>query len=135
NNDGHLDAFSCHDVDANVGFINDGNGNLTFTQGGYGTTCGNYGSIFTDYTNDGVPDLFVAKCGCDPQDLMMQNNGTGAFTNVAPAQGLNDSHQSWSSAWGDFDNDGDMDVLIGASSSGYHKLMMNDGTGNFTNAT
>lgn len=135
NNDGHLDAFVCHDVDANVGFINDGNGNLVFTQGGYGTTCGNYGSIFTDYNNDGAVDLFVAKCGCDPLDLLMWNNGSGAFTNVAPAQGMSDGHQSWSSAWGDFDNDGDMDVLIGASSSGYHKLMRNDGAGNFTNAT
>jgi hypothetical protein len=134
NNDGHLDAFSCHDVDANVGFINNGAGSLTFTQGGYGTTCGNYGSIFTDIDNDGAMDLFVAKCGCDPNDLMMLNNGSGAFNNIAVAQGLSDGHQSWSSAWGDFDNDGDMDVLIGASSSGYHKLMRNQ-QGSFTNIT
>jgi hypothetical protein len=135
NNDGHLDAFVCHDVNANVGFLNDGAGSLQFNQGGYGTTCGNYGSIFTDIDNDCDMDLFVAKCGCDPQDLMMLNNGSGGFTNTAPAQGLADGHQSWSSAWGDFDNDGDMDVLIGASSSGFHKLMRNNGDGTFTNAT
>ncbi len=135
NNDGHLDAFSCHDVDANVAFLNNGAGSLTFTQGGYGTTCGNYGSIFTDIDNDGDMDLFVAKCGCDPQDLLMLNNGSGAFTNTAPGLGLADGHQSWSSAWGDFDNDGDMDVLIGASSSGFHKLMRNNGDGTFTNIT
>ena len=80
-------------------------------------------------------DLFVAKCGCDPTDLLMLNDGSGVFNNVAPSLGLNDSHQSWSSAWGDFDNDGDMDVLIGASSSGYHKLMRNEGDGTFTNVT
>lgn len=135
NNDGNLDAFSCHDVDANVAFINDGNGNLVFTQGGYGTTCGNYGSIFTDFNNDGSMDLFVAKCGCDPQDLLMPNNGSGVFTNIAPALGLNDSHQSWSSAWGDFDNDGDMDVLIGSSGGGVHKLMRNNGDGTLTDIT
>ncbi|MBK6831360.1 MAG: VCBS repeat-containing protein [Flavobacteriales bacterium] len=135
NNDGNLDAFSCHDVDANVGFLNDGNGNLVFTQGGYGTTCGNYGSIFTDMNNDGSQDLFVAKCGCDPNDLMMPNNGTGMFTNVAVAQGLSDGHQSWSSAWADFDNDGDMDSFIGSSGGGVHKLLTNDGNGNFTNVT
>lgn len=135
NNDGHLDAFSCHDVDANVSFMNNGAGQLVHTQGGYGLTCGNYGSIFTDVDNDGDMDLFVAKCGCDPTDLLMLNNGTGAFNNVAPGLGLADGHQSWSSAWGDFDNDGDMDVLIGASSSGYHKLMRNNGDGTFTNIT
>ena len=134
NNDGHLDAFSCHDVDANVAFMNNGAGQLVHTQGGYGTTCGNYGSIFTDIDNDGAVDLFVAKCGCDPNDLLMLNNGSGAFTNVAPSLGLADGHQSWSSAWGDFDNDGDMDVLIGASSGVVHKLLYNDGDGTFTAA-
>jgi hypothetical protein len=135
NNDGNLDAFVCHDVDANVAFFNDGSGNLTFNQGLLGLTCGNYGSLWTDYDNDGDQDMFVAKCGCDPVDLLMRNNGDGSFTDMAPALGLADSHQSWSSAWGDFDNDGDMDVLIGASSSGYHKLMENNGDGTFTNVT
>jgi len=134
-NDGHLDAFVCHDVDANVSFMNNGSGLLTHTQGGYGLTCGNYGSIFTDIDNDCDMDLFVAKCGCDPTDLLMLNNGTGAFNNVAPGLGLADGHQSWSSAWGDFDNDGDMDVLIGASSGIVHKLMRNNGDGTFTNVT
>lgn len=135
NNDGHLDAFSCHDVDANVAFMNDGAGNLVWTQGGFGPTCGNYGSIWTDMDNDGDMDLFIAKCGCDPADLMMINDGEGNCTNIATAQGLSDGHQSWSSAWADYDNDGDMDVLIGASSSGFHKLLRNDGSGNFENIT
>ncbi|MCB0811817.1 MAG: VCBS repeat-containing protein [Flavobacteriales bacterium] len=134
-NDGNLDAFMCHDVDANVYFMNDGFGNLSFNQGGFGSTGGNYGSIWTDFDNDGDMDCFVAKCGGDPVDLMLRNNGNGTFTDIAGAQGFADTHQSWSSAWGDFDNDGDMDVLVGSSSSNYHKLMENDGTGNFTNVT
>ncbi|MCB0769300.1 MAG: VCBS repeat-containing protein [Flavobacteriales bacterium] len=135
NNDGNLDAFVCHDVDANVSFMNDGAGNLTFGQGGFGTTCGNYGSVWIDYDNDGLMDCFVAKCGCDPVDLLMRNNGDGTFTNMAPALGFADNHQSWSSAWGDFDNDGDMDVMVGGSSSGYNKLISNNGDGTFTNVT
>ncbi len=134
NNDGNLDAYSCHDVDANVSFMNDGAGNFVFGQGGLGTTCGNYGSIWVDYDNDHDMDMFVAKCGCDPHDLLMRNNGDGTFTDVSPALGLSDTHQSWSSAWGDFDNDGDLDMLIGSSSSNVHKLMRNDG-GTFTNVT
>ncbi|MBL7953079.1 MAG: VCBS repeat-containing protein [Flavobacteriales bacterium] len=135
NNDGHLDAFSCHDVDANVGFINNGTGTLVYSQGGYGETCGNYGSVFTDYNNDGLMDLFVSKCGCDPEDLLMPNSNGGIFTDVAPDMGWNDQHQSWSSAWGDYDNDGDMDAMIGSSSSTVHKFMRNNGDGTFTNVT
>ncbi|MCB0794590.1 MAG: ASPIC/UnbV domain-containing protein, partial [Flavobacteriales bacterium] len=100
-----------------------------------GSTCGNYGSIWTDYDNNGDMDCFVAKCGCDPVDLLMRNDGSGQFSSVATAADFADNHQSWSSAWGDFDNDGDMDVVVGSSSSSYHKVMENDGTGNFTNVT
>jgi hypothetical protein len=135
NNDGWLDGFMCHDVDANVYYLNDGTGNLTYYQGGFGPDCGNYGSIWTDYDGDGDIDLFIAKCGCDPVDIMMRNNGDGTFTSVAAAEGFGDSQQSWSSAWGDFDNDGDMDALIGSSGSNYHKLMRNNGDGTFTNVT
>lgn len=135
NNDGDLDAFMCHDVAANVFFMNDGTGTLSFNQGGLGETCGNYGSIWVDYDGDHDQDLFVAKCGCDPVDILYRNNGDGTFTNVAGALGFADTHQSWSSAWGDFDNDGDMDVLVGSSSSPVHKLMRNNGNGTFTNIT
>jgi hypothetical protein len=135
NNDGRLDAFVCHDVDANVRFMNQGNGVLQLIQGGTGSTCGNYGSLWTDVNNDGLMDLFVAKCGCDPVDILMINEGNQVFTSIAAANGFADNHQSWSSAWGDFDNDGDMDVLVGSSSSNVHKLMRNNGDGTFTNVT
>ncbi|MEO8588355.1 MAG: FG-GAP-like repeat-containing protein [Flavobacteriales bacterium] len=134
NNDGHLDAFVCHDIDDNVAFINNGQGALVFDQGGYGGYCGSYGSLFTDINNDGSMDLYVARCGCDPQDLLMINDGNGGFTDIAAAQGFADSHESWSGAWADFDNDGDMDVLIGNNDGGPQKLMRNDGLGNFTSA-
>ena len=135
NNDGHLDAFVCHDVQPNVYYLNDGTGNLTFVQGGLGNTPdgGNYGSIWIDYNNDHHIDMFIAKCrGGQTQaavDQMHRNNGDGTYTEVGMQLGFADYHQSWSSAWGDFDNDGDMDVMIGASSfaEGGHKLMRNDG--------
>ncbi len=143
NNDGALDAFVCHDVQPNVYFLNDGEGNLTFYQGGIGDTSqgGNYGSLWTDYDNDGDVDLFIAKCrGGNVEvslDQMHQNDGFGNFTNVASESNLEDPIQAWSSAWGDFDNDGDMDVLVGANSmaNGSHKLKLNNGDGTFTDAT
>ena len=139
NNDGHLDAFVCHDVDPNVRYINDGTGNFTFFQGGMGDYApgGNYGSIFVDYDNDGDMDLFIAKCGSGPIDELHRNNGDGTFTDVSIAAGMAEPSQSWSSAWADYDNDGDMDAMIGASSmgSGGHKLRRNNGDGTFTDIT
>mgnify|MGYP002780031621 CR=1 FL=1 len=143
NNDGHLDAFVCHDVEPNVYYINDGEGNLDFFQGGMGDfpSGGNYGSIFVDYDNDGDSDLFIAKCRGGNSgakiDELHRNDGNGIFTNVSEAAGMAEPSQSWSSAWADFDNDGWMDAMIGVSSfaDGGHKLRKNNGNGTFTDIT
>ncbi|NRD22261.1 VCBS repeat-containing protein [Winogradskyella litoriviva] len=167
NNDGHLDAFVCHDVDANVYYINDGSGNLTFYQGespgvvpnGLGLTPGggNYGTVWIDFDNDRDMDMFIAKCRGGSSTIstneLWRNDGNGVFTNVADSNGwyntnypgvghnnssnLGDNIQTWSSAWADFDNDGDMDVYVGASttSNGPSKLMQNNGDGTFTDVT
>lgn len=134
NNDGNLDAFVCHDVDANVYYMNDGSGNMTYGQGNLGLVRGNYGSVWIDYDNDRDIDMFIAKCGGGPINQLFTNNGDGTYTDTAPAQGLDDGMQTWSSAWGDYDNDGDMDVYIGAS-SGTSKLLRNDGDGVFVEVT
>jgi hypothetical protein len=136
NNDGHLDAFVCHDVQPNVYYLNDGEGNLSFNQGGLGDTPdgGNYGSIWIDYDSDGDIDMFIAKCrgGNSAANInqLHRNNGDGTFTEVGAQVGLADNVQTWSSAWGDFDNDGNNDVIVGASSfvNGGHKVMRNNGT-------
>ncbi|SDR72498.1 Por secretion system C-terminal sorting domain-containing protein [Formosa sp. Hel1_31_208] len=147
NNDGHLDAFVCHDVAPNVYYINDGSGNLTFYQsnvtagapvnlGDY-PSGGNYGSIWIDYDNDRDLDMFIAKCGGETdrrRNNMLTNNGDGTYTENAAALGLDDPMQTWSSSWGDYDNDGDMDLFVGASSGG-HKLLRNDGSGTFVDVT
>lgn len=143
NNDGHLDAFVCHDVQPNVYYMNDGNGNLTYNQGGIGDhpNGGYYGSIWIDYDNDGDMDLFISKCrgGQNTAKLneMHRNNGDGTFTNVSVEANMNHPNQTWSSAWNDFDNDGYMDAVIGASTftDGGHLFMRNNGDGTFSDIT
>ncbi len=139
NNDGLLDGFVCHDVAPNVYYINNGDGTVTHNQGGLGDTPqgGNYGSVWIDYDNDCDMDMFIAKCGSDNIDQLHRNNGDGTYTSVGALAGIADATQSWSSAWADYDNDGDMDAFIGASNfgSGGHKLYKNNGGGTFTNIT
>ncbi|MEM5565744.1 FG-GAP-like repeat-containing protein [Psychroserpens sp. AS72] len=147
NNDGHLDAFVCHDVAPNVYFINNGSGDLTYYQssvtpdapvnlGDY-SSGGNYGSIWIDYDNDRDMDMFIAKCGGETdrrRNIMLTNNGDGTYTENSAILQLDDPMQTWSSSWGDYDNDGDMDLFVGAS-SGNHKLIRNDGNGSFVDVT
>lgn len=135
NNDGNLDAFSCHDVAPNVYYLNNGS-NFTHyqsgvTSGAYSlgvlSTGGNYASIWTDYDNDGDSDMFISKCSGPPCELH-RNDGNGVFTDVSNLAQINYTPvQSWSSAVADFDNDGDMDILIGSNGgSGQSRLYRNN---------
>lgn len=149
NNDGHLDAFSCHDVQPNVYYINDGAGNFTYYQSGgvvngpdeynIGITAsgGNYASLWTDFDNDGDLDMFMSKCSGPPSELH-RRNADNTYTDISAASGINFTPvTSWSSAIADFDNDGDMDIMIGSNGSTGHRLFRNNlGTSvAFTNIT
>ncbi len=126
NNDGNLDAFSCHDVAPNVYYLNNGASFTHYqsgvTPGSYSlgtlSSGGNYASLWTDYDNDGDSDMFISKCSGPPCELH-RNDGNGVFTDVSAQAQINFTPvQSWSSAIADFDNDGDMDILIGANGGG-----------------
>lgn len=140
NNDGKLDAFVCDDNAPNRFYINDGT-DMNHNQGGLGDfpSGGNYGSIWIDYDNDGDMDLFIAKCsggGSGPGgniDELHRNNGNATFTNVAATANMANPTQTWSSAWGDFNNDGWMDAVVGinSTSNGLSKVMKNNGDGTF----
>ncbi|MCX8522915.1 FG-GAP-like repeat-containing protein [Chryseobacterium formosus] len=144
NNDGKLDAFVCDDNSPNRFYLNDGT-NMNHNQGGLGDfpSGGNYGSIWIDYDNDGDLDLFIAKCsggGSGPGgniDELHRNNGNGTFTNVAATANMANPVQTWSSAWGDFNNDGWMDAVVGinSTSNGLSKVMKNNGNGTFTDVS
>ena len=99
---------------------------------------GNYQSQWSDLDNDGDIDMYLAKCrgGAavgDPQriNLFYKNNGNGTFTESGAVAGINDGAQSWSSAIEDYDNDGDMDILL-SNISDTNKLYRNNGDGTFT---
>jgi len=77
---------------------------------------------WADYDNDGDLDLFVASREVPeslilPDDLgwrdsLFRNNGDGTFTDVTGVAGVGSTASSMTSSWGDFDNDGWMDLYI-----------------------
>lgn len=137
NNDGNLDVFSCHDIAPNVYYLNDGAGGMTYYQSNttpgamnLDSGGGNYATLFTDFDNDGDTDVFISKCS-GPPCLLFRNDGEGTYTNVSAMTGVNITPiQTWSSAIADFDNDGDMDIIITASANGHHYLKNNFETTN-----
>jgi uncharacterized protein YaiE (UPF0345 family) len=132
NNDGNLDIFVCHDIAPSCYYLNNGSGVLTFYQStvtagsmSIATTTGNYATLFTDFDNDGDSDVFVSKCSGPPCELY-RYDGNNTYTNISASAGINVTPiQTWSSAIADFDNDGDMDIIITASAS-LHKYFRNN---------
>ncbi|MBL0014073.1 MAG: VCBS repeat-containing protein [Flavobacterium sp.] len=132
NQDGNLDVFSCHDIAPNAYYLNDGAANLTYFQSSVtpgamsiGAAGGNYSTLFTDFDNDGDTDVFISKCSGPPCELH-RNDGNGVYTNISALAQINVTPiQTWSSAIADFDNDGDMDIII-TSSGSTHKFFRNN---------
>lgn len=119
-NDGHLDAFVCHDVDLSHPYRNDGAGNLTLDHSLIETigVGGNYAAVWTDYDNDGDNDLYITKCrgGAPHGDLrringLYRNNGDGTYTEMGAAANMDDQNQGWATIFEDFDNDGWFDAF------------------------
>jgi enediyne biosynthesis protein E4 len=101
------------------------------------------GGGFWDYDNDGDQDiLFVNSCYW-PHDerndlpparlVLLQNDGSGRFTDVTAGSGLDISVYGMGVAFGDYDNDGYVDVFI--SAVGRNALFKNLGDGRFVDVT
>ncbi|MFC1547220.1 FG-GAP-like repeat-containing protein, partial [Candidatus Neomarinimicrobiota bacterium] len=103
------------------------------SDSGY-TRSGSWG----DYDNDGDLDLFVANDGWlaehDPQNILYTNNGDGTFAPVTTGPLSTDEGRSRGAAWGDIDNDGDLDLFV-ANTYENNFLYTNNGDGSYTKVT
>ena len=69
---------------------------------------------FADYDNDGFPDIFctASQLGDVPSDILLKNNRDGTFANVSNQAGILPLVYGRSICWGDYDNDGNLDLFI-----------------------
>lgn len=141
-NDGDADLFVTNESNqANDLFRNDDNGSFTKIAAAPLTTSlrGSMSASWGDVDNDGDFDVVVANAGYFQQQnnqLFINNNGN--FTEVTGEPLVTDGGCSYGTAFGDVDNDGDLDLAV---ANGYcngaivNFLYLNDGAGNFTRAT
>ncbi|MDX1908765.1 MAG: FG-GAP-like repeat-containing protein [Bacteroidia bacterium] len=89
------------------------------------------GSSWGDYDNDRDFDLFVTNTNREPH-FLYQNNGDGTFNRVTAGAIANTKARAQGSAWGDLDNDGDLDLVVTCGDESTHFLYFNNGDGSFT---
>lgn len=101
-----------------------------------------FGVSWADYDNDDYPDLCIANAMDVGQvNFLYHNNGEETITTFSKISGTNLATIGGSlcSRWGDYDNDGDLDVFFanpGSGTSGASNYLFdNDGEGNFTQIT
>ena len=99
-------------------FRNNGDGtfsDITQSAGLFAPTGKGLGVVWGDYDNDGDPDIFVAND--TTPNFLYQNNGKGTFQNIALFAGVALSmegrpYSGMGTNFGDFDNDGDLDIVV-----------------------
>jgi len=102
------------------------------------------GLAWGDYDNDGDPDLFLVNFYgsiLEPipdntekgRPALYRNEGHGRFTEVSNKVGLDKASFGLAAAWGDYDNDGDLDLYI--TNYGSNLLYRNNGEGTFSDVT
>src|SRR5262249_24259116 len=136
-NDGLLDLVtSTWDPSQSIAFFrNKGDG--TFEErtkaAGLSKQLGGLNCVQTDYNNDGFLDIYVCRGAWAPWPLrpsLLRNNGNGTFTDVTKQAGLHHAVNSIAVAWGDYDNDGLLDLFVCCETSP-NRLYRNKGDGTF----
>ena len=79
------------------------------------SVAGSLSNAWADYDNDGDLDFAVSIIG---GEIRLYRNDNGSFVNVGPANGLPTSGDHIRGlSWGDYDNDGDLDLFAGSNVS------------------
>jgi hypothetical protein len=130
--DGHIDLVKTHFQNQATGlYRNNGKAEFDDVTAAAGLSLErrfiSWGTALADFDNDGYPDILnvtgtvypelervYAKYPAHSPRILFRNQGNGRFVEMGDGAGpgISAKHQSRGAAFGDFDNDGDIDVVI-----------------------
>ena len=156
-NDGDPDLYVSNFLDDNRLYHNLGDGTFIDVAPALGATgpLESFATWFWDFDNNGCLDIFVAGYGFDIEDVaadrlglanegsspaLYKNDCDGNYSDVAETAGVADVNLTMGANFGDFDNDGFLDFLLGTGFVSYDSLgpnvaYGNTGDGHFQNLT
>ena len=91
-----------------------------------------YHAIWGDYDNDGDLDIYASVSLVGERNHLYRNDGNGTFSEVGADAGVDDSRLSRGIAWGDYNNDGHLDIYVANGFNDENRLYRNNGDGSFT---
>jgi enediyne biosynthesis protein E4 len=120
-------------------YRNDGGGIFTSITGGrlVSLSTAVSGVAWGDYDNDRFPDVFLARgdfgaSGTSFPSFLLHNNRDNTFSQVQQAPFTTDTGLANSGAWGDYDNDGWLDLFVSEGNDTVNRLYHNNGDGTFS---
>lgn len=138
NKDGHPDLFQINNGIQDRYFAGTPSDFTELTTSGTGQLAHSFGAAVGDYNNDGLLDIyrFDNRFASSFENVLFQNQGNHRFASVQSGFATLDRLDSRNAHWGDYNNDGHLDLAVAEYGSPLNRnnpagstLYQNDGTG------
>ena len=136
NNDGFQDIAIGNRFGANALFMNQNGSRFINIASSAGVNCPDWtmGISWADFNNDGYLDIYI--CNYDLANVLYKNIGDGIFKDITSSAGVGTDLSSHHAVWGDYDNDGFVDIYVVNFGYGQPNILYkNNGDETFTDVT